>query len=136
MDVLSDVLRSVKMTGAFYFEATNYAPWVCGEPTAAEIGKRLMPQSVFAERFAGFVGMPAITNLTRWRLTLATRLLEDRTISIAHAGTEVGYDSEAAFNRAFKKHLGVAPGAWRRGRGGRSGAMMGNWHPSCQMDAT
>jgi AraC-like DNA-binding protein len=322
MDVLSDVLRSVKMTGAFFFEATNYAPWVCGEPTAAEIGKRLMPQSdlviplhvvthgacwletiganavtlrlvkgdivvlprgeahfmmstpgmrkyidpaefdpapgrgqslcyivngdkggpvdcqficgfmgcdyspfnpllealpavfrartsdvnrdwltnlalaglgeserdgegaeammarlaelmfvevirqriseitpddrgwlaglrdsqvgaalglihanpsrewtlerladavglsrsVFAERFAEKVGLPAITYLTRWRLTLASRLLNDNQLSIAQAGAEVGYESEAAFNRAFKKHVGVAPGAWRRGR--------------------
>jgi AraC-like DNA-binding protein len=47
---------------------------------------------------------------------LAARLLERQSTSIAQAAAEVGYESEAAFNRAFKKQVGVPPGAWRRAR--------------------
>ena len=75
-----------------------------------------LSRSVFAERFTNFVGVPAIQYLARWRLTVAAQLLEDKNVSIEQAGTEVGYESEAAFNRAFKKYVGTAPGAWRKGR--------------------
>jgi AraC-like DNA-binding protein len=49
--------------------------------------------------------------LTRWRMQLATRLLERPGIGVAQVAAEVGYESEAAFNRAFKKCVGVPPGA-------------------------
>ena len=49
-------------------------------------------------------------------MQLAARRLENPQVSIAQAGVEVGYESEAAFNRAFKKVMGVPPGTWRRGR--------------------
>jgi AraC-like DNA-binding protein len=52
--------------------------------------------------------------LTQWRMQLATRLLERQGGSIAQVAGEVGYESEAAFNRAFKKVVGIPPGAWRR----------------------
>jgi hypothetical protein len=51
-----------------------------------------------------------------WRLQLAAHLLEREKLSISQAAAEVGYESEAAFNRAFKKQVGVPPGAWRRAR--------------------
>ena len=54
--------------------------------------------------------------LARWRMQLAARRLENPQVSIAQVGVEVGYESEAAFNRAFKKVVGVPPGMWRRGR--------------------
>lgn len=54
--------------------------------------------------------------LTRWRMQLATRLLERQGVGVAQVAAEVGYESEAAFNRAFKKCVGTPPGAWRRGR--------------------
>jgi len=54
--------------------------------------------------------------LGRWRMQLAARLLERNDLSIAEAAEQVGYESEAAFNRAFKKFVGMPPGAWRRGR--------------------
>ena len=50
------------------------------------------------------------------KLQLAARLLESPDVSLAQVGAEVGYESEAAFNRAFKKFVGMPPGAWRRGR--------------------
>lgn len=52
--------------------------------------------------------------LTRWRLQLAADLLRNGRRAIAAIAAEVGYDSEAAFNRAFKRELGSTPAAWRR----------------------
>jgi AraC-like DNA-binding protein len=75
-----------------------------------------LSRSVFAERFAHYVGVPPMQYLGRWRMQLATRLLERNDLSIAKAAVEVGYESEAAFNRAFKRFVGMPPGAWRRGR--------------------
>jgi AraC-like DNA-binding protein len=74
-----------------------------------------MSRSAFAERFAAFVGAPPMHYLTRWRLQLAANLLANGGASVAWAAAAVGYESEAAFNRAFKKFVGVPPGAWRRG---------------------
>ncbi len=74
-----------------------------------------MSRSAFARRFAHFAGDTPMHYLGRWRMQLAARRLENPQISIAQAGVEVGYDSEAAFNRAFKKVMGVPPGMWRRG---------------------
>ena len=74
-----------------------------------------MSRSSFAERFAAYVGMPPMQYLTRWRLQLASRLLEDGH-TVTRAAAAVGYQSESAFTRAFKRHVGKAPGAWRRER--------------------
>ena len=54
--------------------------------------------------------------LSRLRMQLALRALESPEQSIAQAAAQVGYQSEAAFNRAFKKYMGVPPGRWRRTR--------------------
>jgi AraC-like DNA-binding protein len=74
-----------------------------------------MARSSFAERFATYVGMPPMHYLSRWRLQLASRLLEDGH-TVARAAATVGYQSEAAFTRAFKRFVGQPPGAWRRAR--------------------
>lgn len=87
-------------------------PWTL-DSLAREIG---LSRSVFVERFAKIMGVPAMLYLSSWRLQLAASLLERQGLSIAQAAAEVGYDSEAAFNRAFKKQVGVPPGAWRRAR--------------------
>jgi AraC-like DNA-binding protein len=54
--------------------------------------------------------------LGNWRLQLAAQLLERGGMSVAQAAEQVGYESEAAFNRAFKRQVGVPPGSWRRSR--------------------
>jgi transcriptional regulator GlxA family with amidase domain len=74
-------------------------------------------RSSFADRFTGYVGIPPMTYLTKWRLQVAARLLQNGSISVAQAAGAVGYQSEAAFNRAFKREVGVAQGSWRRSRG-------------------
>jgi AraC-like DNA-binding protein len=73
-----------------------------------------LSRSVFADRFAQYVGTAPMHYLGRWRMQLAAARLALPGISIAQAGAEVGYGSEAAFNRAFKKHVGITPGVWRR----------------------
>ncbi len=83
------------------------------ERLAREVGTS---RSSFAEQFTVYVGIPPMQYLGRWRLQLAARLLESGTVSVAQAASAVGYRSEAAFNRAFKREVGEAPGAWRRGR--------------------
>jgi AraC-like DNA-binding protein len=75
-----------------------------------------MSRSSFTERFTTLVGEPPLKYLTRWRVNLAARLLASPTISVAEVAERVGYDSEAAFSRAFKRHLGSAPTVYRRRR--------------------
>lgn len=88
------------------------AAWTV-EALAREVG---LSRSTFAERFGHFVQESPIHYLTRWRMHIAARLLERHGLSIAQIAAEVGYDSDATFNRAFKKCTGVTPGAWRQDR--------------------
>jgi AraC-like DNA-binding protein len=92
-----------------------------GRPAEAWTLERLaheagLSRSVLADRFQHFVQESPMHYLTRWRMQLATRLLERPGVGLAQVAAEVGYESEAAFNRAFKKCVGAPPGAWRRTR--------------------
>lgn len=92
-----------------------------GEPAArwsiATLSDRVgLSRSTFAERFATLVGVAPMHYLADWRLQLAAHAIDARGLSIAQAAAAVGYDSEAAFNRAFKRRVGLPPGAWRRSR--------------------
>ena len=71
-------------------------------------------RSVLAERFLQFVGHPPIEYLTSWRMQLAANQLRSSTESVAEIANRVGYESEAAFSRAFKKAVGAPPSEWRR----------------------
>lgn len=72
-----------------------------------------LSRSVFSERFARHAGEPPMHYLGRWRMQLAARLLAGGS-SIGAAAENVGYSSEAAFQRAFKKYVGTTPGEWRK----------------------
>ena len=74
-----------------------------------------LSRSALAERFTQLVGESPMQYLTRWRLALAARALRSGSDAIVHIAERSGYDSEAAFNRAFKREFGVPPAAWRRG---------------------
>lgn len=74
-------------------------------------------RSNLARRFTELVGQPPMQYLTNWRMQVAANLLEQRNDKVASIATAAGYDSEAAFSRAFKKATGLAPGAWRAARG-------------------
>jgi AraC-like DNA-binding protein len=71
-------------------------------------------RSKLAERFHEFTGESPMRYLARWRMQLAARMLDGSTSSIAQVAETVGYSSEAAFKRAFKKYVGDNPGSWRR----------------------
>lgn len=73
-----------------------------------------LSRSALVDRFNALVGQPPMTYLTNWRIQLATQLLRDSHASVASIGAQVGYASEAAFNRAFRRVVGLPPAAWRR----------------------
>ena len=75
-----------------------------------------LSRSAFAERFTQFVGHPPMQYLTNWRMQLATNYLRNGTESVAAIANRVGYESEAAFSRAFKKVVGAPPSEWREQR--------------------
>jgi AraC-like DNA-binding protein len=89
------------------------------ESLAHEVG---LSRSVLAERFTGFVGQPPMQYLTNWRMQLAANHLLSSTDSVAAIAERVGYESEAAFSRAFKKAVGAPPAEWRKHRNGRAQA--------------
>lgn len=74
-----------------------------------------MSRSVLAERFRHYLGEPPMTYLSRWRLQLGARLLTSTSYSVARIAGEVGYESEPAFNRAFKREFGAPPARYRAG---------------------
>jgi AraC-like DNA-binding protein len=76
-------------------------------------------RSVLSERFKRLVGLPPIRYLAAWRIELAAQRLSETRDSIAEISADAGYDSEAAFNRAFKRQVGDPPANWRRLRAAR-----------------
>ena len=73
-----------------------------------------MSRSAFADRFGMLVGEPPIQYLLRWRLALAAQALRAGDEAIARIAARSGYESDAAFSRAFKREFGVPPAAWRK----------------------
>ncbi len=85
--------------------------------TLAELAREVASsRSKLAERFTLLVGQPPMQYLTRWRMQVAANLLLQGSAKVAAIAADVGYDSEAAFSRAFKLATGQAPGAWRKSR--------------------
>jgi AraC-like DNA-binding protein len=85
-------------------------PW-----TVSSLGAELaMSRSAFAARFTRLVGEPPIEHLFRWRMWVAADLLRRGDLAIADVAARAGYESELAFSKAFKRHVGVPPGAYRR----------------------
>jgi AraC-like DNA-binding protein len=82
--------------------------------TVDELASRVgLSRSALAERFNVLMGQPPMHYLTHWRLQLAADLLRASRRPIAAISAEVGYDSESAFSRAFKREFGAAPASWR-----------------------
>lgn len=89
-------------------------PW-----TLEELARRShMSRTTFAERFRETVGTTPYQYLTGWRMQLARRLLAESSRPIARIASEVGYDSSAAFSRAFKREVGSPPARYRNRRAG------------------
>jgi transcriptional regulator GlxA family with amidase domain len=70
-------------------------------------------RSLLAERFTEAIGQPPMRYLAHWRMQLAADFLRTTTLSLAEIATRVGYESEAAFSRAFKRRFASSPATWR-----------------------
>ena len=96
-----------KCLGLFHGRIAH--PW-----TIAEIAKEVgISRSALIDRFTRYLSVPPMTYLTRWRLELAARTLERTSRGLAEIAGDVGYESEAAFSRAFKREFGQPPGQYR-----------------------
>jgi AraC-like DNA-binding protein len=85
------------------------------EWTVDELSRRVgLSRSALHERFADLIGQAPMQYLTSWRMQLAAKLLRDTNTTVASIAQETGYESEAAFARAFKRLVGSPPAAWRR----------------------
>ncbi|MGH9594729.1 MAG: helix-turn-helix transcriptional regulator, partial [Bryobacteraceae bacterium] len=85
-------------------------PWT----VAALASQAGMSRSAFARRFKELVGETPLEYLTRWRMQRASYLLRESSHKLANVAQSVGYDSDGAFHKAFKRVLGIAPGEYRR----------------------
>ena len=88
-------------------------PWTV-ESLANEVA---MSRSAFAARFTELVGEPAMHYVARWRMHVALTWLKEEDAPVSEMASRLGYESEAAFSRAFKRFLGFPPGAVRRASG-------------------
>jgi AraC-like DNA-binding protein len=86
------------------------APWTIDD-LSSQVG---LSRSALHERFVSLVGQPPVQYLANWRMQLASRKLLEGRSTVASVAVDVGYDSEAAFARAFKRLVGMPPAAWRR----------------------
>jgi len=73
-----------------------------------------LSRSAFADRFTNLLGQPPMHYLTSWRMQVAAQKLREGRLSIGQIAFDTGYESEAAFTRAFKREIGVPPATWRR----------------------
>jgi AraC family transcriptional regulator, alkane utilization regulator len=95
--------------------ATPFADWTV-EGLARKVGAS---RSVLADRFNDFLDAPPMQYLAQWRLRLAAQRLKSTDLPVKTVADECGYESQAAFNRAFKRCFGLPPGDWRRRGGAR-----------------
>ncbi len=93
---------------------TPQTPWTV-EQLAILSG---MSRSAFANRFTRLVGEPPLRYLSRWRMHKAIEMIRENRVTTAEIASLVGYESEAAFSKAFKKWTGQGPGAYRRSQAG------------------
>jgi AraC-like DNA-binding protein len=85
--------------------------------TVGDLGREVgLSRSALAERFTRLIGVAPMHYLANWRMQVAAQELRNTGASLANIANAVGYESEAAFSRAFKKTFGTAPATWRRSR--------------------
>ena len=126
VEILREYMQRLPTTQSGWFAAVNDAhvgkalrllhanpvrDWTVDE-LAREVA---LSRSVLAQRFTDLVGEAPMRYLANWRMQLAKQMMREGTHNIQEVATRVGYDSEAAFNRAFKRATGSPPAAWRRG---------------------
>ena len=92
------------------FHADVSRGWT-NESLAREVG---LSRSALTERFSQLIGLAPIQYLAHWRMQVAAQELRNTSASLSRIAISIGYESEAAFSRAFKKTFGAAPASWRR----------------------
>jgi AraC-like DNA-binding protein len=99
--------------------------------TVEDLADRVgMSRSALAQRFTELLAVPPMQYLAQWRLQLAAQQLRLGDRSLASVAEDVGYQSEAAFNRAFKREFGVPPATWRRNGAGSATGETGRANPA------
>jgi AraC-like DNA-binding protein len=94
---------------------------VAGQWTVDDLGREVgLSRSALADRFTRLIGEPPMRYLARWRSQVAAHQLRKSDTPLARIAEQVGYESEAAFNRAFKRAFGVPPATWRKSTSGSS----------------
>lgn len=106
-------------------------PWTV-EELASHAG---LSRSSLAQRFTHLLGMPPMQYLARLRLHLAARLMRGDSKPLVELASRVGYDSEAAFSRAFKREFGLPPASWRTHQERQTGGAQANLAPSVKRSA-
>ena len=97
-------------------------PW-----TVAALARAVdVPRATFSRRFTALTGQAPMSYVTAWRMTTAARLLRDHRTSLREAARQVGYDSEFAFARAFKRTVGHPPGRYRQAAAAATGPLAGS----------
>jgi AraC-like DNA-binding protein len=104
-------LRDPAVGRAMALMHTRAAEDWTAETLAGEVN---LSRSAFADRFTQLVGMPPMKYLTTWRMQAAAQRLRDTRQTIAQIAYDVGYESEAAFTRAFRREMGQPPATWRK----------------------
>jgi AraC-like DNA-binding protein len=89
------------------------------EQVAGRVG---LSRSALHDRFVRFIGLTPMQYLTNWRMQIASRLLTQSSATLASVALDTGYESDAAFSRAFKRAVGVSPSVWRRERAVSAGS--------------
>lgn len=103
--------RFVGKALALMYERPDH-PWTV-DTLASEVG---LSRSALHERFATYLGLAPMQYLANWRIQVASRLLRETNQKVATVALQVGYESEAAFSRAFSRLVGVSPAARRESR--------------------
>ena len=129
MNPLSDAMRTMKLEAAHLDMLEAGDDTIVGTAlaklherpahawTLAELAREATTsRSVLVQRFSRLVGQSPMLYLKRWRLHLAAEQLTSCSAKVSAIGTRVGYDSDSAFSRAFKRETGMSPAAWRRAR--------------------
>jgi len=98
--------------------AQSVHPWTVDE-LARKVG---LSRSALAQRFTDLLGQPPMQYLARWRMQIAAQELLIGSKSLAAVAEHIGYESEAAFSRAFRREFGMPPAGWRKSKGKINGA--------------
>jgi len=115
-------LKDPSVAKALAFIHRNYADSIDVDEIARAAG---LSQTILRDRFVELLGEPPMRYCARWRMRVAANMLRDGKHNTANVAYAVGFNSEAAFNRAFKREYGQPPASWRREKAPAPGPTIG-----------